>query len=79
MAMSPTSACGWSFNLSGTEGFNTCYDYYDDEGLGYGLAYKMKLTLSPAHEDGKLPPPLPRLTANCPSKAAAGLVGLPTC
>ena len=25
------------------------------------------------------PPPLPKLTANCPSKAAAGLVGLPTC
>ena len=53
-----SSACGWSFNSRGTEGYNTCYDYYDDEGLGYGLAYKMKLTLSPAHEDGKLPPPL---------------------
>ena len=53
-----SSACGWSFNSRGTEGYNTCYDYYDDEGLGYGLAYKMKLTLSPAQEDGKLPPPL---------------------
>lgn len=53
-----SSACGWSFNSRGTEGYNTCYDYYDDEGLGYGLAYKMKLTLSPAHEDGKLPPQL---------------------
>lgn len=52
------SACGWSFNSRGTEGYNTCYDYYDDEGLGYGLAYKLKITLSPAQEDGKLPPPL---------------------
>ena len=53
-----SSACGWSFNSRGTEGYNTCYDYYDDEGLGYGLAYKMRLTLSPASEDGKLPPPM---------------------
>lgn len=51
-----SSAIGWSFNSSGTEGYNTCYDYYDDEGLGYGLAYKMKITLGAAMNDGKLPP-----------------------
>lgn len=49
------SACGWSFNSRGTEGYNTCYDYYDEEGLGYGLAYKLSMTLVPAEGDGKLP------------------------
>lgn len=41
-----SSACGWSLNANGTEGYNTCYDYYDDEGLGYGLTYKLRLSLS---------------------------------
>ena len=41
-----SSACGWSFNESGSEGYNTCYDYYDDEGLGYGLTYKIRLNLA---------------------------------
>lgn len=49
------SAIGWSFNSFGTEGYNTCYDYYDEEGLGYGLAYKMSLTLGSAKNSGKLP------------------------
>lgn len=40
-----SSACGWSLNSSGTEGYNTCYDYYDDEGLGYGLTYNLTLNL----------------------------------
>lgn len=40
-----SSACGWSLNSKGTEGYNTCYDYYDDEGLGYGLTYKLSLNL----------------------------------
>lgn len=53
-----SSACGWAFNLAGTEGFNTCYDYYDEEGLGYGLAYKLRLSLGQADEGGKLPPGL---------------------
>ena len=43
-----SSACGWSFNSNGNEGYNTCYDYYDDEGLGYGLTYKLRLRLAPA-------------------------------
>lgn len=50
-----SSACGWSFNSRGTEGYNTCYDYYDDEGLGYGLTYKVVIRLGPADGDGKLP------------------------
>lgn len=53
-----SSACGWSLNTRGTEGYNTCYDYYDEEGLGYGLTYKLKVSLSAAGGDGKLPPPL---------------------
>ncbi len=40
-----SSACGWSLNSRGSEGYNTCYDYYDDEGLGYGLTYKLSLKL----------------------------------
>lgn len=51
-----SSAIGWSFNSKGSEGYNTCYDYYDEEGLGYGLAYKMSLTLGSAKNSGKLPP-----------------------
>lgn len=49
-----SSACGWSFNSSGTEGFNTCYDYDEDKGLGYGLAYKMRLRLGSAVNKGKI-------------------------
>lgn len=47
-----SSACGWSFNLDGTEGFNTCYDYSQQEGVAYGLAYKMKIALQPAENGG---------------------------
>lgn len=54
------SACGWSFNRSGTEAINTCYDYYDDEGLGYGLTYTLRLKLAPATVGGRLPPNAPK-------------------
>ena len=50
-----STACGWSMNASGTEGYNTCYDYDEDEGLAYGLTYKLQLQLQPAQFDGKLP------------------------
>lgn len=40
-----SSACGWSLNAKGNEGYNTCYDYDDSNGLGYGLTYKLKLDL----------------------------------
>lgn len=49
-----SSACGWSVNSKGTEGFNTCYDY-DDNGFGVGFAYKLKLSLGAAKASGKLP------------------------
>lgn len=42
-------ACGWSFNGRGAEGFNTCWSY-NDVGLIYSYAYKMKLSLT-ATED----------------------------
>lgn len=45
--ISYSSALGWSINSSGSEGYNTCYDYYDN-GLGYGLTYKLRLKLTPA-------------------------------
>lgn len=40
-----SSACGWSINKSGTEGYNTCYNYKDEAGIGYGLTYKLRLKL----------------------------------
>lgn len=49
------SACGWAVNDLGTEAFNTCYDYDEDEGLGFGLAYKMQFSLSAAENSGRLP------------------------
>lgn len=49
-----TSAIGWSFNSRGAEGFNTCYDY-DERGVGYGMSFKLRLSLGPAENDGKLP------------------------
>ena len=48
--ISYSSACGWSLNSKGSEGYNTCYDYYDDEGLGYGLTYKLSLSMSSTDE-----------------------------
>lgn len=51
--MAYTSAIGWSFNLRGTEGFNTCYDY--ENGIGYGLAFKLRIALSAATNAGRLP------------------------
>lgn len=47
-----SSTIGWSLNAKGTEGYNTCYNYYDDEGLGYGLTYKLRLDLAASSEYG---------------------------
>lgn len=52
--MAYTSAIGWSFNLRGTEGFNTCYDY-DENGVGYGMSFKLGMELRAAENAGKLP------------------------
>ncbi|WP_336171628.1 hypothetical protein [Acinetobacter ursingii] len=46
-------ACGWSFNLNGTEGFNTCYNY-DEDGIAIGKAYKLKLSFGSAKDNGWL-------------------------
>lgn len=43
-----SSACGWSFNTKGTEGYNTCYNYKDEAGIGYGMTYKIRLELLPS-------------------------------
>ena len=46
-------ACGWSLNLNGTEGFNTCYEYNND-GIKVGYAYKIKFDFSHADNIGWL-------------------------
>lgn len=46
-------ACGWSFNLNGTEGFNTCYTYNED-GIAIGKAFKLRLNFAPAENRGWL-------------------------
>ncbi len=50
-----SSACGWSFNSQGNAGYNTCYNYDEKEGLGYGLAYSLSISLGAAENAGKLP------------------------
>lgn len=54
LAYSP--ACGWSFNASGTEAYNTCYDYDEERGLAYGLTYKIRLRIGETTFDGKIQP-----------------------
>ena len=51
-----SSAMGWSMNSRGNEGFNTCYDFDDKTRATTGYAYKLKLSLGTAKNDGKLPP-----------------------
>ena len=53
-----TTACGWSFNSAGTEGFNTCYSY-DDKGIARGLAFKMRASMGALPDRGYLPPTPP--------------------
>ena len=48
-----TSAIGWSFNSKGSEGFNTCYDY--EEGIGFGMSFKLRVGLGATQNEGKLP------------------------
>ncbi|QLI49472.1 hypothetical protein vBPaeMUSP25_27 [Pseudomonas phage vB_PaeM_USP_25] len=48
------TACGWSFNTLGTQGFNTCYNY-DTDGVQLGFAYMLSLQLGPAQDGGRLP------------------------
>lgn len=37
------STLGWAVNTTGSEGYNTCYDYEDDTGVCIGYSYKLKL------------------------------------
>ena len=46
-------ACGWSFNRSGREGFNTCFSY-DQNGVKVGLSFKLKLNFMPSANFGWL-------------------------
>lgn len=47
------TACGWAFNSSGREGFNTCQEIRED-GMRMVHAYKMSLRLVPAENRGML-------------------------
>lgn len=47
------SACGWSFNLNGTEGFNTAYNY-DEDGIAVGVAYKLRCEFASVENQGWL-------------------------
>lgn len=51
-----STAMGWSMNAKGNEGYNTCFDYDYEEGLGYGLTYKLRLNLIYTKEFGGAPP-----------------------
>lgn len=51
-----STAMGWSMNAKGTEGYNTCYDYDYEEGLAYGLTYKLRLDLVYSDEFGGAKP-----------------------
>lgn len=46
-------ACGWSLNLTGSEGFNTAYTY-NHEGIAVGVAYKLRCEFSPVENQGWL-------------------------
>lgn len=48
-----SDACGWSFNLSGTEGFNTCYTY-NDQGIIVGKSFMLGLNFAAATNRGWL-------------------------
>lgn len=70
--VSYSAACGWSFNLSGHEGFNTAYTYSDD-GIAVGVAYKLKCEFTPAENLGwlravKITGPKARVISNYLSK-----------
>lgn len=47
-------ACGWSLNSTGSEGYNTCFGH-DGSNLKRGYAYKLRLQLQPAEDQGSLP------------------------
>ncbi|MDY0046069.1 MAG: hypothetical protein RBS10_01495 [Thauera propionica] len=51
-----STACGFAFNSRGTEAFATCWKFNEgDDAINEGLAYKLRLALGPATEQGKLP------------------------
>ena len=50
-----SSACGWAFSSTGREAFNTCFEFDDGDGLQRGHAYKMRLSIGPLKDHGRLP------------------------
>ena len=73
-----SSACGWSFNSTASEGFNTCYDYIDAEGIGIGYAFKLKLHLHESSMELNRPPILLPPDPQDQSRLNAYLAGIYT-
>ncbi|RKG43828.1 MULTISPECIES: hypothetical protein [Acinetobacter] len=49
-----TEVCGWSFNLNGTEGINTCWGVNPDTGISIGYTYLLNASFMPAENRGML-------------------------
>lgn len=54
-AIAYSTACGWSLNLTGIEGYNTCYRYGSD-GIAWGYTYKLKIRLQAIDNRGWVTP-----------------------
>lgn len=52
-----SSAMGWSFNTSGSQAYNTCFDYDEGEGVAYGLMYSLNINIGSLKAVEKEPPP----------------------
>lgn len=70
-----SSACGWSFNGLGTDGYNTCYDY-NDKGLIVGYTYNLTLRLVSVKDRGWLSSPKPTLPEHQAKEVAKFLAKL---
>lgn len=70
-----SSACGWSFNTLGTDGYNTCYDY-NDKGLIVGYTYNLTLRLASVKDRGWLSSPKPTLPEHQAKEVAKFLAKL---
>ena len=47
-----SSAMGWSFNTTGTQAVNTCYEFGDGDGIQRGKTYMMGLSMGPLKDHG---------------------------
>lgn len=69
-------ALGWSTNMSGTQAYNTCYDYSTSTGLIEGRMFILWLTLGPNTFDGRTVWDLEPLGAGIRTRFTEYIVGL---